>query len=96
MKLSDQLHSITSYFRERPVKRAYLFGSYARGDADTSSDIDLLVEIDPSVKVRLGFFAMQHELEDLIETSVDLVTADGLSEYIAPYVEQEKVLIYER
>jgi predicted nucleotidyltransferase len=37
---------ITSFFSKKPVKKVWLFGSYARGDADENSDVDVLVAID--------------------------------------------------
>jgi predicted nucleotidyltransferase len=47
MKLTKQeLETIRDYFKNQPVLRAYLFGSYARGEADTESDIDLLVDLE--------------------------------------------------
>ncbi|MCG2716559.1 MAG: nucleotidyltransferase domain-containing protein, partial [Candidatus Marinimicrobia bacterium] len=37
---------ITDYFKDKPVLRAYLFGSQVRNEADVDSDIDILVELD--------------------------------------------------
>ena len=91
-----QIQSIAGYFSTKPVKRAYVFGSYARGDADEKSDVDLLVELDYSQKIGLKFFRMKSELEEIIHRDVDLVASDGISRYIEPIVEKEKVLIYER
>ncbi len=97
MKLSEaRLRAISSYFTGKPVKRAFLFGSYARGDADTRSDIDLMVELDYSASIGLRFFTMQCELEELLKARVDLITSESVNSYIMPYVEKEKVLIYER
>lgn len=73
-----------------------MFGSFARGDADEKSDIDILVELDHSQPVGLRFFRMHNELEDLVQAKVDLVSADGISKYIRPYIEADKKLIYER
>ncbi len=97
MKLSDkQLYSITSYLADKPVIRAYVFGSYARGDADDQSDIDLMVELDYSKSIGLKFFAMQNQLEELLDSKVDLITTESVSPYIKPYIEDEKELIYEK
>jgi len=91
-----QIQSIAGYFRDKPVKRAYVFGSYARGDAVENSDIDILVELDYSQEIGLRFFRMKSELEEIVHHDVDIVASDGLSKYIEPLVEREKVLIYER
>ena len=71
----------------------YLFGSYARGDQNDDSDIDLLV----TLKKPMGydFMDLENILSDGLQKSVDLVTKDGVSPYILPYIEKQKVLIYE-
>ena len=90
MKLSDaQIYSITAYFADKPVKKAYVFGSYARGDADEGSDIDLVVELDYDISIGLKFFIMQDELQDLVKTPVDLVSANSLSPHVRPFVDTE-------
>lgn len=97
MHLSKQkLKAITTYFQDKPVLKAYLFGSYARGEADRKSDVDILVELDYSQKIGMAFFAWHMELEELLKKKVDVVSANGLSPYIKPYVESEKIIIYER
>ena len=97
MKLDKrQIEVINDYFRARPVLKAYLFGSYVRGDADNQSDIDILVDLDYSQKIGLQFVQMKIDLEKLLNASVDLVSSNGLSEYIRPLVDSEKQLIYAR
>ena len=86
---------LQQYFTGRPVKKAYLFGSYARNEADAQSDIDIMVELDYSAHIGLGFIQMKFDLEDLLHRKVDLVSEDGLSKYVRPYVEKDKILIYE-
>jgi predicted nucleotidyltransferase len=90
------IEAIKNYFKTRPVLNAYLFGSYARGEADSHSDIDILVDLDYSQKIGLGFVQMQIDLEKLLKTKVDLVSSGGLSKHIRPLVENEKQLIYAR
>ena len=91
---SSQIESIKSYFRTRPVLKAYLFGSYVRGEADNQSDIDILVDLDYSQKIGLQFIQMKLDLEKLLNNKVDLVSSNGLSKYIKPIIDDEKQLIY--
>ena len=72
------------------------FGSYVRGEASPESDIDILVDLDYSKKIGLQFIQMKLDLEKLLMTKVDLVSSNGLSEYIKPLVDHEKRLIYAR
>lgn len=92
----DKIKTISNYFRSRPVLKAYLFGSYVRGEADQQSDIDILVDLDYSQKIGLQFIQMKIDLEKLLNTKVDLVSSNGLSKYIKPLVDNEKQLIYAR
>jgi len=88
---------IQQFFANKPVKKAYLFGSYARNTAvKSTSDIDILVELDHSKPIGLLFFTFQYELEDLLRRKVDLVSDEGLSRHVRPYVEKDKILIYDR
>ena len=97
MSLTIQnIQTIKDYFSNKPVLKAYLFGSQVRGDAHANSDIDLLVELDYSQRIGLLFVKMQIELSELLNKKVDLVSANGLSKYIKPTIEKEKKLIYAR
>lgn len=87
---------LQQFFTGKPIKKAYLFGSYARNEADKNSDIDVLVELDHSKPIGMLFFSYQQELEKLLNMKVDLVSNEGLSKYIKPIIDKEKILIYER
>lgn len=88
---------LVSYFETQPVKRAYLFGSVARGEQTLCSDIDILVELDYEQGADFfQFMDMQEQLSALLHTPVDLVSANGLSPFIKPYIDNEKQLIYEK
>jgi uncharacterized protein len=87
---------IKDYFIGKPVLRAYLFGSEARKESNKNSDIDILVELDYSKPIGLEFVKMQIELEKLLNKKVDLLSSKGISKYIQPYIEQDKILIYEK
>ena len=91
---SSQIESIKNYFSTRPVLKAYLFGSYVRGEADSNSDIDILVDLDYSQRIGLQFIQMKLDLEKILNSKVDLVSSNGLSKYVKPIVDSEKELIY--
>ncbi len=97
MRLSNtELDLIKDYFTSQPVIKAYLFGSYSRNEADTNSDIDILVELDYSQRIGWSYFQMRDELEEKLNKKVDIVSSRGLSKHVAPYIEKEKKLIYEK
>ncbi len=97
MKLTEQeLETIRRYFKKQPVLKAYLFGSFARGEADSESDVDLLVDLDYSQHIGLNFFGMHQDLAELLHRKVDVVPSDGVRSYVKPQVEKEKQLIYAR
>lgn len=97
MKLTKRnIEAIKSYFSSKPVKRAYLFGSHSRGEAKDASDVDILVELDHTQPIGLRFFQFRDELQDLLARKVDLVSEEGLSVHVRPFVERDRILIYER
>ena len=66
---------VQDYFKDKPVNKVYLFGSYARGDAREDSDVDLIVEIGDTSK-RLSLFdviKLQLGIEQSLNKKVDLV-----------------------
>ena len=87
---------IAEYFKTQPVLKAWLFGSFARGEEREDSDVDILVILDHSQPVGLKFFGMWGDLERLLGRSVDLVTEKSLMPFARPSVEQDRLLIYER
>lgn len=95
MKLDNNtIKKIKAYFKTRPVLKTYIFGSYVRGDADSQSDLDILVNLDYSQTIGLQFIQMKFDLEKLLNINIDLVSENGLSKYIKPTIDKEKLLIY--
>ena len=91
------LHQLATYFADKPVKRAYLFGSVARGEQTPDSDVDILMELD--YEHGADFFAfvdMQEQLSELLGAKVDLVSTNGLSPFIKLRIDGEKQLVYEK
>jgi len=71
------------------VKRLGLFGSYARGDQDENSDIDILVEFSLGKKNFDNFINLAFLLEEIFQKKVELVTTESLSPYLKPYIMKE-------
>jgi predicted nucleotidyltransferase len=75
---------------EFPVKRIALFGSYALGTQVTGkSDIDILVEVDPSI--GLGFVTLANRLEQLLGNRVDLVSRRAIKPSLWKLIEPELI-----
>lgn len=94
---TEQLDQIRTYFRSAaPVRRAWLFGSYARGEADEASDVDLLLDLDYNQYIGSNLFRWPEELACLLGRKVDVVPEDSLFARFRPYVDADKRLIYEK
>lgn len=92
---TKEIQIIQHYFAQKPVLKAYLFGSYSRNEADHESDVDILVELDYSRHIGLGFVQMKFDLEEMLNKKVDLIPADGINHRILPFIDSDKQLIYE-
>ena len=88
--------AIADYFKTQPVVKAWIFGSFARGEETPTSDVDILVVLDHSQPIGLKFYGMWNDLESLLDRSVDLVTENSLADFARESVERDKILIYER
>lgn len=83
--------------KEFNVKKLDIFGSLARGEVTSGSDVDLLVEFEnPALNPAKRYFGLLHRLEDTLDCEVDLLTISGLrNPYFRRRILKEKVTIYE-
>lgn len=63
-----------------------LFGSFVTGKMHPNSDVDLLVEFDPTQKSYDNFMELSFFLEDLLGRKVEMVTPQSLSKHIGPHI----------
>jgi len=83
----DQILNLCAKYGASNVR---VFGSVARGEADESSDIDLIVDFDPE-RSPLDHAALWLELQELVGVKVDVVSSRGLKPRIRERVLQEAV-----
>ena len=87
-------HIVQDYFKDKPVNKVYLFGSYARGDADEESDVDLIFSL---VKdARISYFGLARYLVDLenkLSKKVDLIEAEFVYPEIKEEINKDKILL---
>ncbi len=96
MILEKQLtETLQRFFAQQPVRRAYIFGSVARGEANDQSDVDVLVELEKGATL-FDHARMSWQLQDLLRQKVDVVTESGLSPYLQPFFNRDRILVYER
>jgi len=72
-----------------PIRRLALFGSWARGDAREDSDVDVLVEVDPSIGLR--FVELGDQLERALGRRVDLVSRRAIKPSLWKRIEPELI-----
>lgn len=89
-------NAIADYFKTQPVMKAWLFGSFARGEETPLSDVDLLVQYDEGGVSLLKHAAMICELEKILNRPVDLAEDGTLLPFAAESANRDRKLIYER
>jgi predicted nucleotidyltransferase len=84
--LEERLPGLAARYQ---IKSLYLFGSTARDEADSSSDVDFLVRLEqPTFENYIG---LKHHLEDMLGNKVDLVSAKKVPADLRPHLEADAV-----
>ena len=97
MDIPTMTRMIADYFKTQPVLKAWLFGSFARGEERADSDVDILFEPDMTNKFSLFTLGgMYMDLKDMIGREVDLVPEGSLLDFAEESANNDKILIYER
>lgn len=88
---------VTDYFKDKPVKNVYLFGSYARGEAKEESDVDLLFSLEENN--RLTYFGLAQyliDLQNILYKKIDFVEDRLVYPRIRKYVDVDKILLFSK
>lgn len=73
-----------------PISELALFGSYARGDYNENSDIDILVDFGSRID-GFDYIRLAHELEDSFNYKIDLISRKAIKPGYLPYVEKNLI-----
>lgn len=98
MNRETMTRKIAEYFKTQPVLKAWLFGSFARGEETENSDVDILVRFDRTT-THIGLFTygrIHRELEEKLGRKVDLVEEGTLRPAIQKAANRDIKMIYER
>ena len=94
---ANVIQKVREYLSTQPVLKAWVFGSFSRGEQTPSSDIDIIVVFDEKAEVSLiGYVSIQYELENIFGRKVDLVEDGSLLPFAVESANRDRKLIYER
>ena len=85
---------VISFLVTHGAKKIGVFGSYARGEEDPESDLDILVEFSER-KSLLEIVRIERELSDALGVKVDLLTEKAISPYLIDKIRTETEVLYE-
>lgn len=93
--LNDVLNTLKSHeaaLRNQGVVHAAVFGSTARGDAGTDSDVDIVIDLDKNKKITVfDYAAIKDSISDILKVRADVVIREGLKKGLRERVEKEAV-----
>jgi hypothetical protein len=89
------MKKLTPILEEYGVTYLALFGSQARNEATENSDIDLLIDYQKPLGL-IKFARLERTLSELLKKNVDLVSKNGMSKHMNPYIQKDLQVIYEK
>lgn len=101
--LSELTQKLQFLAEKYQLSRIILFGSYARGEADAQSDIDLVLDMEGSPILGWEFFEMEEDFQKTLQKPVDILTLDEVKESISylmrevrQHIVEEGIVLYEK
>ena len=90
-----KLREVEPELKAAGITRLSLFGSVARGDSSSESDVDLMAEFDPTKQFSLlDLVHLENRLADILSVRVDLTPARALKDHLRERVSREAVLAF--
>ena len=87
------LQNLHLIWKKHTIQKVYLFGSYARNEQKSSSDIDFLIEHDIDFSL-FDLIKLQLDLEKELKIDVDLISNNSVSKFLKDSINRDKILIY--
>ena len=91
--ITEIKNKITNTAMQYGIQKAYLFGSYARGEAGIESDIDICIE-KGKLRTLFELSGFSQDLEETLGNKVDVITTTSLSDDFRKQIEKDMILIY--
>ncbi len=96
-KINELIKILQPIFEANNIYKAILFGSYARGEANANSDIDIVIDSKGEL-LNIKFYGVLQDIIDNVKKKVDLIEMTEIKENSSIYnkIKEEGILIYER
>ena len=91
--IDEKLKRIVEILKKHGAIKIEIFGSYARGEATSESDIDLIVDFE-NRKSLLELVGIEQEIEDAVGIKIDLLTGNSISPYILERIKKDRKVIW--
>lgn len=92
-ELEYTIKKINPILEKYQIKRASIFGSFARGEEKKSSDVDLLIELG-KIGGLMAMGRLKMDLEKKLKRKVDLLTYNSINHLIAPHIKKDEIQIF--
>ena len=93
LELDEIRRTVSDLGRQYGLKRAYLFGSYARGEATPESDVDIRID-KGNLRGLFALSGLRLALVERLNRDVDLLTTDSLDKMFLARIQPEEIQLY--
>lgn len=94
LELKAIKEAVSKVGKKYRIKNAYLFGSYAKGEATDKSDVDIIIDDGGNIRSLLDLSGFRLELVDELHTDVDVLTTDGVLPTFFNLIKDDRILLY--
>ena len=93
--LQDISKTVTPVLKKYGVRRASVYGSFARGEERPDSDVDFVIDLSTTHMGMFSYMRFINEMEEVLNRKVDIITDASMSPHMRPFIEKDLTTIYE-